>query len=209
MKIDLHVHAKERSPCSIAGEEAMIQAAIERGLDGLAFTDHHHLVPPQRIAELCTKYAPFSVFNGVEISTSEGEDLLVLGLYDLLLETHPWTSPELHTFVRQRGGFLLLAHPFRFRPWINLDLESHPPDGIEIHSTNIDSKNEDRIRALAKRLGLPLLCNSDAHLTADIGTYYNVLPRAPRDGRDLVRILKTNGHRCECRRTKNNRLDKL
>jgi predicted metal-dependent phosphoesterase TrpH len=187
----------------------MIQAAIERGLDGLAFTDHHHLVPLQRIAELCTKYAPFSVFNGVEISVSGGEDLLVLGLYDPLLETRSWTYPELHTFVRQRGGFLVLAHPFRFRPWINVDLESHPPDGIEIHSTNMDGKHEASIRALAERLDLPLLCNSDAHLAADIGTYYNVLPRAPRDGRDLVRILKINGHRCECRRTKNARSNKL
>lgn len=196
MKIDLHVHAMERSSCAVSGEEEVIRAAISRGLDGLAFTDHHRLVLPWRIAELRKRYAPFRVFNGIEISVS-GEDMLVLGLHDPVLETQVWTTyPELHGFVRQRGGFIALAHPFRFHDTITVDVETYRPDGIEIRSTNIKAEHEVRIRALAERLDLPLLCNSDAHRAEDVGAYYNVLPRAPRDDRDLISVLKAGGHQC-------------
>lgn len=190
--IDLHVHAMERSYCAVSGEEEMIRTAIRRGLGGLAFTDHHRLVPPRRIAELCKSYAPFRVFGGIEINVS-GEDMLVLGLHDLALETQVWTYPKLHSFVRQRGGFIALAHPFRFHDTINVDVETYRPDGIEIRSMNIKTEHEVRIRALAERLDLPLLCNSDAHRAEDVGVYYNVLPHAPRDEQDLVSVLKAGG----------------
>ncbi|MCP4536160.1 MAG: PHP domain-containing protein [Chloroflexi bacterium] len=193
--IDLHVHAMERSSCAVSGEEDMIQAAIRRGLGSLVFTDHDHLVSPQRIAELRKKYAPFRVFGGIEIKVS-GEDILVLGVHDLTLEVRIWTYPELYGFVQQRGGFIALAHPFRFHNTINVDIETYRPDGIEIRSTNIRPKHQARIRALAERLGLPLLCNSDAHREKDVGAYYNVLPHAPRDEQDLIYMLKAGKHQC-------------
>jgi len=45
MEIDLHVHTVERSPCADALEDEQIVAAIDRGLDVLAFTNHECLVP--------------------------------------------------------------------------------------------------------------------------------------------------------------------
>jgi histidinol phosphatase-like PHP family hydrolase len=202
MKVDLHVHAKERSSCARAGEEEMIQAAISRGLDGLAFTDHYQLIPRRRVAELNARYAPFCVFAGIETRIAplsgdqEGEDLLVLGLDDSSLETRRWTCPELHAFVRGRGGFMVLAHPFRFRDTINIDVEQYPPDAIELHSKNIRVEDETRIRALAERLGVRLLCNSDAHQAQDVGLYYNVLPRMVQDARELVTVLQNGDHCC-------------
>jgi len=195
MKIDLHVHATERSYCAVSGEEEVIQAAISRGLDGLAFTDHNRLVPPQRIVELCQKYAPFRVFSGIEINAS-GEDILVLGLDDPALETRSWSYRELYHFVRQHCGFIVLAHPFRFHNAIGVDIETYRPDGIEVRSTNIRTRHIARIRALAKRLDLPLLCNSDAHRARDVGAYYNILSRTPRDDSDLVSILMDRDYRC-------------
>jgi hypothetical protein len=61
-------------------------------------------------------------------------------------------------------------------------------------STNIRAEDETRICALAERLDLPLLCNSDAHRAEDVGAYYNVLPRVPRDDQDLVSVLKDGHH---------------
>ncbi len=65
MKIDLHVHASERSDCSIAGERELIEDAIRFGLDGLVFTDHHRLVPPGHLGDLKDESPPFRVFGGV------------------------------------------------------------------------------------------------------------------------------------------------
>jgi predicted metal-dependent phosphoesterase TrpH len=180
MKIDLHVHARERSACSVASEEDQIRAALRAGLDALAFTDHHRLAPASRLKALNERYAPFRVFSGIEIST-DGEDVLVLGLHDIALEDEDWAYPDLHAFVRERGGFLVLAHPYRYHPDLSLDVERCPPDAVEGRSSNILPVNEARIRSLAARLGVPMLCNSDAHSTKWIGSHYNVLDAAPTD----------------------------
>jgi histidinol phosphatase-like PHP family hydrolase len=196
LKIDLHVHAKERSACAGSGEKEMIRAAIAFGLDGLVFTDHHRFVPLDRLEELNRKYAPFRVFGGIEISVTEGEDVLVLGIRDSMLETGDWSYPELFAFVRRRGGFLALAHPFRYHDEIDIDMERYPPDAIEVHSKNTGVCDGPQIRAVSTRLGLPLLYNSDAHAAEHVGIYYNRLARVPRDERELVEILRKGDYTC-------------
>jgi histidinol phosphatase-like PHP family hydrolase len=196
MKIDLHVHAKERSGCAVSGEEEMIQTAIAYGLDGLVFTDHQRLVLPERLAELNRTCAPFRVFGGIEITLVECEDVLVLGVHDPVLEAQQWTYPALLRFVRERGGLLVLAHPFRYHHAIQIDVEQYLPDAVEIHSANTGACDESQIRAVAERLGLRLLCNSDAHSARLAGIYYNELARAPRDEQELVDILRAGEYTC-------------
>jgi predicted metal-dependent phosphoesterase TrpH len=180
MKVDLHVHACERSRCAISGEEDMIRQAIACGLDGLAFTDHHKLVPPARLAELNARYNPFIIYHGIEI-TADQEDWLVLGVADAASEREDWHYPELAAFAHRRGGLVILAHPFRYEPCVHVDLAACPPDGIEVRSNNTPLAREGEIRALAQQHHLALLNNSDAHRTSALGAYYNVLP-APLDG---------------------------
>jgi len=189
MRIDLHVHTKERSACGKASEAELLRAAIDAGLDAIVFTDHRQLAPVERIAQLNDAYAPFRIFGGIELST-QGEDLIVLGINDSRLETEEWSYPELHTFSRERGGFLALAHPFRSHPDIALDIEQHPPDAIEVHSVHTPPEAADRIFDLASHLGMHTLSNSDAHTTDPVGKYYNVLDRTPADERELIDILR-------------------
>ncbi len=189
MKIDLHVHASERSACAITGEESQICAAIAAGLDGIAFTDHHRLVAPERLEQLRQKYVPFKIFTGIEI-TADQEDWLVLGVHDQRLESNRWSYPELRALVADLGGFIALAHPFRRQSRIMVDLDACPPDGIEVSSTNTPSEYEYEIRAIAADHSLRLLYNSDAHWNDPLGKYYNLLPGALDGDRELVRILK-------------------
>jgi histidinol phosphatase-like PHP family hydrolase len=196
LKIDLHVHTKERSACGQSRAEEMVQAAIAFGLDGLAITDHHRLVPLDCLEELNRKYAPFRVFGGIEISVTEGEDVLVLGVRDSMLEMRNWSYPELFAFARKRDGFLVLAHPFRYHVTIDVDIERYPPDGIEVHSKNTGVCDEPQIRAVLTCLGLLPLYNSDAHHADHVGIYYNRLERVPRDERELVQILRAGDYTC-------------
>lgn len=175
MKIDLHVHAKERSACAVVGEESQIQAAIVAGLDAIAFTDHHRLVPADRLLQLNQRYAPFRIYSGIEI-TADAEDWLVLGLSDPVLERWDWSYPDLASFVRRLGGFIALAHPFRYTETIQVNLDSLPPDGIEVRSVNTRGEREGEIRKIAERLHLAALQNSDAHSVTPIGRFYNELP---------------------------------
>ena len=191
MKIDLHVHTLERSPCAVSSEEEQILTAIERGLDAIVFTDHARLVPLERLEALNRQYAPIRIFGGIEITVREREDVLVLGVQDPVLESRKWTYPELHTFVRDRGGWMALAHPFRYRLGIAIDIERYLPDALESCSTNIVLVNQPRIREIAKQLGIPVVCNSDAHATRSLGVGYNRLKVTPADEAALVHLLRT------------------
>ncbi|MEA3377477.1 MAG: PHP-associated domain-containing protein [Chloroflexota bacterium] len=190
MNIDLHVHTRARSPCACSSADAMVRAAIDRGLDGLVITDHDCLVPPQQLAYLNAEYNPFRVFGGIEVTT-RGEHVLVLGVEDEELENRWWTYPELHAFVQTRRGFLALAHPFRFDPRrLQVDVEHFPPHALELHSLNTPRRAENRIRQLAAELNVPLLSNSDAHHVSGVGDYYNYLDCEPEGMDALVGMLK-------------------
>ena len=188
MKIDLHVHASERSSCAISNEETQVRAAIAAGLDAIAFTDHHRLVPFQHLIELNQEFAPFRIYTGIEI-TSDREDWLVLGVYHPRLERDDWHYPDLAEFVRQLGGYIILAHPFRFAPYLPSNLDTCPPDGIELSSYNTPLTREDEIRRIAAGLGLALFINSDAHTSARLGKYYNHFPILPASDQVLLECL--------------------
>jgi predicted metal-dependent phosphoesterase TrpH len=189
MKIDLHVHTKERSECAHASEDEQIQAAVAAGLDAIAITDHHKFVPLARLDELNRQYAPFRIFSGIEV-TVEGEDFLVLGLRDPELERMDWLYKDFHPWVQRRGGFMAWAHPYRYKSNLYTALEQLKPHAIEVHSPNTSPDEEGRIRALATRLQVPLLSNSDAHTPERLGRYYNILEDRPETERDLVARLK-------------------
>lgn len=194
MKIDLHVHCSERSACAISSERQQIEAAIDAGLDAIVFTDHRRLTPQERLAALNEEYAPFRIFGGIEVNVDR-EDLLVFGIHDPYLERIGSYS-ELHAFVRERGGYLALAHPFRYSRSIHIDLEKRPPDALEAASNNIAILDQVRIRRVARDFSLPVLCNSDSHSERMTGQHYNVLPQVPEDEADLIRLLKAGEFRC-------------
>ncbi len=190
MRIDLHVHTREGSSCARSTADEVVRSAIDRGLDGLVITDHDRLMDDARLVYLNRKYAPFRLFGGIEITTQR-EHVLVLGVNDEQLEMRRWAYARLQAFVNDRGGFLALAHPFRFNAdRIEADLDRYPPHGLEASSWNTAAAAASRIREVATRLGVPVLSNSDAHHASEVGNHYNVLDETPEDVGSLVKILK-------------------
>lgn len=197
MKIDLHVHTMERSPCAHASEDEQIEAAIRAGLDAICITDHWQLVPPERLRSLNLRHAPLRIYGGIEV-TAEGEDLLVLGVQDRFLETAEWDYAALHAYVRERQGFLILAHPYRYHAEVRIDLAGFPPDAIELHSPNTPTNAEADIRRIAQALNVPLLSSSDAHTVERIGSYYISLDGSPEDEQDLFDLLRAGQFSRHC-----------
>jgi predicted metal-dependent phosphoesterase TrpH len=185
MKIDLHVHTSERSECSQLTEHEQIQAAIQAGLDGIAITDHEKLVPSRRLEELRAQYTPFILYTGIEVPAN-GLHWLVLGLHDPLLEGPFWNYRDLHAYVRSKGGLIILAHPYRYKPWLGVNLDHHTPDGIEVRSTNTPITRENKIRKLAEKLCIVPVINSDAHRSGSIGPYYNDVNYPAHDDAGLI-----------------------
>jgi histidinol phosphatase-like PHP family hydrolase len=196
----------------------MIQKAIGRGLDGLAITDHGKLVPAERLRELNEQFHPFRVFSGIEITLDVSKyafDFVVIGLHDKRLEipwppwseekielllregkqVHPsdvrrFTYTDLRTFVRKRGGFLILAHPFRFGDDWPEEMDRLPPDALEIRSTNIPDSEAPHIQALAKAWDRLVIAVSDAHKSEDVGCHAIRLGIPVRSDKELVAQLR-------------------
>lgn len=174
MKIDMHCHCSERSSCSVVSEKDLIETAIAQGLDGLVITDHNTMMSQEHLEALNQQYAPFRIFSGVEITDEEtGEDILVIGIAQPLWPGMQWVYADLHAFCRQQGGAMILAHPYRYDPSVLSPVSTLPPDGIEVHSSNIGKCDEALIQQLAQENNCRLFANSDAHSADTVGIYYN------------------------------------
>jgi hypothetical protein len=198
MKIDLHVHTSERSRCAKNSEEEMIRGAVANGLDALVVTDHQQHLPEARWAELNERFAPFRIFRGIECAVVEGEEFVVLGVHDPALEAPEIRCAELFARVRSQGGFLVLAHPYRYRETVEVDLESCRPDAIELHSICIAGRDDARIRQLARATGARTVTDSDAHRAEYVGLFHNRLRGEPADEAELIEILRRGAYEC-CR----------
>jgi len=192
MKIDLHVHSFECSRCAISTEKEQIEAAIARGLDGIAFTDHNNQRTQTYLEHLNEKYAPFKIFTGTEINPIDtGEDVLVLGVPDLeKMNDYVWEYAELFEYVRERGGFIALAHPFRYEPQVQTNVSAFVPDAMEIRSTNVHPHNTSKIQALADKLGVRTIATSDSHHKKNIGQHCVIFQNKIYSDAELVRELK-------------------
>lgn len=190
MKVDLHLHCSERSNCSIASEQQHIESAIKYGLDAIVITDHNKLVPEDHLKELNQKYSPLKIFGGIEVRTvPNGDDVLVIGIKDRILEEKEWTYEALYKYVKDHGGFIALCHPYRYKNTVDIDIATYVPDAIEIHSTNIGNCDEQLIRTLANRLGCKLIGNSDGHCHLHTGIYHNILKGNPNTEEELANVL--------------------
>ncbi|NMA95898.1 MAG: hypothetical protein GX974_07650 [Clostridiales bacterium] len=205
MKIDIHVHSSERSSCGRSSEEEIIRSAIVHGLDAIVFTDHNEFIPDDRLIELNEKYRPFKIFKGIEVSVPK-EHVLVIGLDDTSLESEDWTYEDLHKFVRDNSAYMAIAHPFRYRDYINADLNIYPPDAIETHSANTTKDTRPSIYEMIQKHDLKEICTSDAHHVDRVGIFYNELNYPARDERELTEILKAGEYTCKAMQ---DRVDKI
>ncbi len=110
MEFDLHTHSSQGSACSRMHICDLIQAASQKGLDGVCITDHDYSWDLGELAKL-HRESGIQVYSGVELSTSVGE-ILVYGVHQPLLHLRDDLA-KLTQLVHELGGFMVAAHPFR------------------------------------------------------------------------------------------------
>lgn len=171
MLIDVHVHTSKYSECGKNEPESMVQAAINAGLDGLVFTEHNHMWSSQELAELQQRYPSIKLFQGIEVSISWEEHIVVIGLPETV-NFYPLMSPsKLMSAVDYHSGTAILAHPFRWATHIRQDILDAKFHAIEVFSTSIRNYMQKHIISLAQQLDLPLVASSDGHEAEAIGLY--------------------------------------
>lgn len=194
MRFDLHIHSRYSD--GRASVEEILRVARRKGLDGIAVTDHNTLdgsMAALRIAR--SRYPEMIVVRGVEIDTSEGH-LIVLGVDEMPAsgKTPEETIEEAHDL----GGIAVLPHPYHlFRHSIG---RIPPVDAVEVcNSKYILGISNLRARMEARRLSIPMVAGSDAHLAETVGLGVTIVEAASED--DVLAEITNSRTRIDCCRT--------
>jgi predicted metal-dependent phosphoesterase TrpH len=170
--IDLHVHSQSSGDNDAVPEETVLRA-IERGLHGIAFTEHYYFGASDHAELLKEKYQErILILRGVEFSTNEGH-CLVFGVDTDKLSMKYAPAAEVVRMVHEAGGVAIPSHPYRsvngigdriFDVGMLSALEGY--NGCNMHPFNM------RAIEAAERLSIPFTGGSDAHTSGDVGSCY-------------------------------------
>ena len=134
-----------------------------------AVTDHDSVRGCKATVELASAYPDILILPGVEISTPQG-DVVVLGTYEL--PPKPWTPEVVADFARSVGGVSIVAHPFR-EYGMGERARNYKVDAIEVLNGGSSKQANDQAKEFAKSLGLPGTAGSDAHQVSELFSVYN------------------------------------
>jgi len=171
-KVDLHVHSW-LSDDSDADPEELIHKAIELGLHGIAFTEHHSYEVSEPIEDLRERYKEkIMVFRGVEFSATEGHCLIFGVNSDKLFPKHASVTEIVQT-VNIHQGVVIPSHPYRGMNSLGDSIKRIK--GIHaIEGFNGNNQHSSNMKALqtAAALHLPHTGGSDAHAPREVGSCY-------------------------------------
>jgi hypothetical protein len=197
---ETHLHTEESSACAVSPAQDYIAPYKDLGYRGIFVTDHFfrantavdRSLPWRKwVDRFCRGYEAareegarrgLDVFFGWE-ETFEGDDYLVYGLDREWLLAHPeaayWTRLEQIAAVRQAGGCVIQAHPFRQHRYISrVILSPYCVDGVEAaNSGNANRSYDSLAMRYAQKLKLPAAAGSDIHRASDVcpGEVFGIL----------------------------------
>ena len=193
-KIDLHVHSKYSGDNDADPEETVVRA-IERGLNGIVFTEHYLYQASEPVEALKEKYRDrILVMRGVEFSAEEGH-CLVFGADTDMLSMKYAPLREVVRRVNRAGGVVVPSHPYRSVNSVGDLLGS--VKGIAAlegyNGCNMHAFNAKAIDA-AQRLLLPYTGGSDSHAPNEVGSCYTEFGSMPT-AENFIELLKAGNYR--------------
>lgn len=188
MRFDLHIHSKYSSDSGLAIED-ILRKAVKKGLDGIAICDHNTITGSYHARKYVTKLnLPLLVLPGVEVSTTQGH-LIVLGVRENI--PAGMTPQDTIRIARQKGGVVIVPHPFKVRSIGNVD--GLDIDAIETFNSRCLFGENEKARNMAIELGKPQVGGSDSHMLGTIGIGYTEIDAQPDEASvlDAIRNGKT------------------
>jgi len=214
-KYETHLHTADSSACGKSHGPEYLEGYMALGYDGIFVTDHFYLgntcVPRDLpwedwVAQYCSSYYKtkaagdrigFKVFFGWESTYGSGEDFLIYGLGPEWLRHHPeiitLTQEEQYELVRNEGGIVVQAHPFRERGYMSeIVLHPHHCDAWEVANAGNMPYMDRRAYEYARDNGMKMTCGSDIHSTEKLteGQVFPMLTKAPlKSEKDYVNLI--------------------
>lgn len=203
LKLDLHTHLKvsKRTPLQPGEARRFGSMARERGLDGLAVTEHFHAAGFWVMYDELLQNHPYRrgrfetadglMYSGAELTLDEGVDLVLLApLQDLraldrafrlrlTCGYHPTAEEFLDATQRLESPVLtILAHPFghaRGSESVGPRAFAELIDAVEVNARFIGDAEIRETSRLAQRHGLATTGGSDAHVHEQVGAAHTEL----------------------------------
>lgn len=191
-KYETHMHTIEGSACGRSTGKEMVKAYKKAGYTGVFVTDHffngncavdRDIRWEEKVEQFCKGYENakeegdkigLDVFFGFEYCV-DAADFLVYNLSKEWLLKYPdidkWEPRKAFAQIHADGGFIVHAHPFRERDYINhIHLFPRDVDGVEIINggqLEYPLMNE-RAKIYAMMYDLPVTSGSDSHFAGGL-----------------------------------------
>ncbi len=226
MKIDFHIHGKLSSKIPFDKEEFInkINEAKSNGIDSFALTEHCHadnFMEEYKFLEDNYKYVNdyydingFKVFIGMEVTTNEGLDILIIGNREYIVELKKKVEitkmkqkfisiPDLFNILDCSNLLIIIAHPFRKHinfPIIDKNI-IEKIDAIELNAKDLYNNGinemKNKVNELGKLLKVPITGGSDSHHFIQISSIKNNFNVECNTIREIKSEIKSNNFRVE------------
>ena len=164
IQADLHIHTVYSSDSLIQPKTLVDQLVAHSFIKVAAVTDHDSVRGCKATVELASAYPDILIIPGVEISTPQG-DVLILGTEEL--PPRPWTPEVVVDYAKSVGGVSIVAHPYREYGMGDL-ARNYKVDAIEVLNGGSTATANNQAKELAKSMGLPGTAGSDAHQLSEL-----------------------------------------
>jgi predicted metal-dependent phosphoesterase TrpH len=212
-KYDTHVHTSETSPCGGIEGKKLVQLYKNAGYRGLVITDHYFNQYfdslndgswEEKIESYLKGYKAaldegrklgLNIILGMEIRFEENDnDYLVYGIDEaFLIENKELYKLGLEKFKKLAESNDLLiyqAHPFR--SWI-VPVDTKYLDGVEVFNGNPRQESANPLAlSYANSNKLKMISGSDFHQIEDLALGGIVIPEAPENSLEFVKLLNSN-----------------
>jgi len=188
LKLDLHVHTVGSYDGHTRRED--LPAIIKnKGLSGVAVTEHNNFDPPKLEGSL--------ILPGLEISSEDGH-ILALGISEIVPRGLP--ADETIQRIHDQDGIAIVAHPYDpVCECVKIARLKVRPDAVE--TVNADALSfyfSNRLaRKDAVKFNLPQIGGSDSHIPQTIGDAYTVVDAASSNVTDIIDAIRSGKVRAE------------
>ena len=214
MKIEMHCHTSETSPCGSVPAAAAVREYARAGYGAVVITDHFNRYvlesfpgsPREKVGRYLRGFETareageregVAVLLGAESCLAGGpEDFLLYGIGRDFLYEYPrlydMTQEEVYRACHDYGALLFQAHPCR------IPCAPRDPaflDGVEAYNGNCRHHNHNpNAAAFARRHSLPISSGSDYHEYEDLARGGLLLPDPVSTNAELLAALRSGGY---------------